>query len=102
MVLILGSVVWGASSLCTVSCEAHTTHFMELSDGKNLIQKTYQRAAKLPQVYKENGKAKIPTVANRDYNFMSCNELKKATVKLGWHAKTMIDQVIAKMAAGVY
>ena len=64
--------------LWPVSREGHPKPFMKLADGETLIEKTYKRAAKLPGVAKENGKAKLLTVTNRDYYFMSKDELHKA------------------------
>jgi mannose-1-phosphate guanylyltransferase/mannose-6-phosphate isomerase len=66
------------SRLWPISREAHPKPFMKLSDGQTLLEKTYRRAANLPGVYQENGKAKFLTVTNRDYYFMSRDELEKA------------------------
>lgn len=63
--------------LWPVSREGHPKPFMKLADGETLIQKTYKRAAALPHVYRENNKAKFLTVTNRDYYFMSRDELDK-------------------------
>jgi mannose-1-phosphate guanylyltransferase len=52
---------------------------MKLADGQSLLEKTYRRAANLPGVYQEDGKAKLLTVTNRDYYFMSRDELEKAS-----------------------
>lgn len=66
------------SRLWPVSREGHPKPFMKLADGETLIEKTYRRAAKLPGVVQEDGKAKIITVTNRDYYFMSRDELHRA------------------------
>lgn len=66
------------SRLWPVSREGHPKPFMRLADGQSLLEKTYRRAASLPGVYQENGKPKLLTVTNRDYYFMSCDELEKA------------------------
>lgn len=50
----------------------------EAADGETLIEKTYRRAAKLPGVLQADGKSKLITVTNRDYYFMSRDELHKA------------------------
>ncbi|BDW10193.1 phosphomannose isomerase/mannose-1-phosphate guanylyl transferase [Polynucleobacter sp. SHI8] len=66
------------SRLWPVSREGHPKPFMKLADGQTLLEKTYRRAASIPNVYTENGKAKLLTVTNRDYYFMSRDELEKA------------------------
>lgn len=79
MIVIPVVLSGGAGSrLWPVSREGHPKPFMKLPDGETLIEKTYKRAAKLSQVYQENGKAKILTVTNRDYYFMSRDELEKS------------------------
>ena len=50
---------------------------MKLADGETLIEKTYRRAVKLPGVVISKGKPKILTVTNRDYYFMTRDELQK-------------------------
>lgn len=64
--------------LWPVSREGHPKPFMKLADGETLIEKTYRRAAKLPGVIQTDGKSKLITVTNRDYYFMSRDELHKA------------------------
>lgn len=64
--------------LWPVSREGHPKPFMKLADGESLIEKTYRRAAKLPEVIQADGKSKLITVTNRDYYFMSRDELHKA------------------------
>ena len=65
------------SRLWPVSREGHPKPFMKLADGQSLLEKTYRRAANLPGVINENGKSKVLTVTNRDYYFMSRDELAK-------------------------
>lgn len=55
--------------LWPVSREGHPKPFMKLADGQSLLQKTYRRAAALA------GGGEILTVTNRDYYFMSKDEL---------------------------
>lgn len=57
--------------LWPVSREGHPKPFMKLADGQSLLLKTYLRAASI-------GKAEIITVTNRDYFFMSRDELARA------------------------
>jgi len=64
--------------LWPVSREGHPKPFMKLADGETLIEKTYKRAAKLPGVLELDCRAKLITVTNRDYYFMSRDELHKA------------------------
>lgn len=64
--------------LWPVSREGHPKPFMKLADGETLIEKTYRRAAKLPGVTQADYKPKLLTVTNRDYYFMSRDELHKA------------------------
>lgn len=64
--------------LWPVSREGHPKPFMKLADGETLIEKTYRRAIKLSGLVMCNGKPKIITVTNRDYYFMTRDELHKA------------------------
>lgn len=61
--------------LWPVSREGHPKPFMKLADGQSLLLKTYLRAANVAQG------GEFLTVTNRDYFFMSKDELAKA--KLG-------------------
>lgn len=63
--------------LWPMSREGHPKPFMKLADGETLIEKTYRRAAKLPGVLHVEGKPNLITVTNRDYYFMSRDELHK-------------------------
>lgn len=58
--------------LWPVSREGHPKPFMKLSDGQSLLLKTYQRAVSVA----DGGQ--MLTVTNRDYYFMSKDELSKA------------------------
>ena len=69
------------SRLWPVSRKGHPKPFMKLADGETLLEKTYKRAAKLPDVVRSNGKASLLTVTNRDYYFMSRDTLKKLGVE---------------------
>lgn len=66
------------SRLWPISREGHPKPFMKLADGQTLLEKTYRRAASIPNVASENGIATLLTVTNRDYYFMSRDELEKA------------------------
>lgn len=55
--------------LWPVSREGHPKPFMKLADGQSLLQKTYRRAAAVADG------SEILTVTNRDYYFMSKDEL---------------------------
>ena len=80
MTILIPVILSGGSGsrLWPVSREGHPKPFMKLADGQSLLEKTYRRAANLPGVYRENGKAKLLTVTNRDYYFMSRDELQKS------------------------
>jgi len=80
MTLLVPVILSGGSGsrLWPVSREGHPKPFMKLADGQSLLEKTYRRAANLPGVLSEGGKSKILTVTNRDYYFMSRDELAKA------------------------
>jgi mannose-1-phosphate guanylyltransferase len=58
--------------LWPVSREGHPKPFMKLADGQSLLLKTYLRAANVAQG------GEILTVTNRDYFFMSKDELARA------------------------
>ena len=65
--------------LWPVSREGHPKPFMKLADGQSLLQKTYRRAAAV------TGGGEILTVTNRDYYFMSKDELALAGLDDGRH-----------------
>lgn len=60
--------------LWPVSREGHPKPFMKLSDGESLLQKTYCRAMSL-MASLGDGNGELITVTNRDYYFMSKDEL---------------------------
>ncbi len=66
--------------LWPVSREGHPKPFMKLADGESLLFKTYQRAAAVAKAVGV-GCSEVLTVTNRDYYFMSKDEL--AAAKLG-------------------
>ena len=61
--------------LWPVSREARPKPFIRLPDGESLLQKTYLRAAQLPQV------SEVLTVTNRDYYFQTKDEFQTYDVK---------------------
>lgn len=65
------------SRLWPVSREGHPKPFMKLADGKSLLLKTYQRAASAVDALGSE-KVELITVTNRDYYFMSKDELAEA------------------------
>jgi mannose-1-phosphate guanylyltransferase / mannose-6-phosphate isomerase len=67
--------------LWPVSREGHPKPFMKLADGQSLLLKTYLRAAGVALAGERGGE--ILTVTNRDYFFMSKDELGRA--QLGEH-----------------
>lgn len=60
-----------------VSREGHPKPFMKMADGQSLLQKTYRRAVAA------TGSKEILTVTNRDYYFMSKDELARASLDDG-------------------
>jgi mannose-1-phosphate guanylyltransferase len=62
--------------LWPVSREGHPKPFMKLADGESLLLKTYLRAAAVALASERGGE--ILTVTNRDYFFMSKDELARA------------------------
>lgn len=65
-----GARLWPASR------EGHPKPFMKLADGETLIEKTYARAKALG--------SEVLTVTNRDYYFMSRDELERVAVSGGF------------------
>jgi len=74
-VVISGGV---GSRLWPVSREGQPKPFIKLFDGETLLEKTYRRISKLAYVPKVAGKPFTLTVTNRNYYFMSKDELDKA------------------------
>jgi len=66
------------SRLWPVSREDHPKPFIKLVDGQSFLEKAYRRAKNIIGTYSEDGKARILTVTNRNYYFMSRDELDKA------------------------
>jgi mannose-1-phosphate guanylyltransferase/mannose-6-phosphate isomerase len=77
MSILIPTILSGGagSRLWPVSRKDFPKPFMKLADGQSLLQKTYHRAAGLPGVYQKDGKPMLLTVTNRDYYFMSRDEV---------------------------
>lgn len=80
--------------LWPVSREGYPKPFMKLADGESLLLKTYRRAAKSAS---ETGE--ILTVTNRDYYFMSKDEL--ALAKLSQEGAFLLEPVGRNTAPAV-
>ena len=68
------------SRLWPLSREGHPKPFIKLFDGETLLEKTYRRISLLPNIPKVNGKPFALTVTNREYYFISKDELDKTNV----------------------
>jgi mannose-1-phosphate guanylyltransferase len=68
------------SRLWPLSREGHPKPFIKLFDGETLLEKTYRRISLLPKVPKINGKPFALTITNRQYYFISKDELDKTNV----------------------
>jgi mannose-1-phosphate guanylyltransferase/mannose-6-phosphate isomerase len=68
------------SRLWPLSREGHPKPFIKLFDGETLLQKTYRRVSLIPDTPKVNGKPFALTVTNREYYFISKDELDKTDV----------------------
>jgi len=79
--------------LWPVSREGHPKPFMKLADGESLLLKTYRRAA---AVTKKQGP--LLTVTNRDYYFMSKDEL---SLLEGQHGDFLLEPVGRNTAPAV-
>jgi mannose-1-phosphate guanylyltransferase/mannose-6-phosphate isomerase len=66
------------SRLWPLSREGQPKPFIKLFDGETLLEKTYHRISKLAYIPKVDGKPFTLTVTNREYYFMSKDELDKA------------------------
>lgn len=64
--------------LWPISRAGHPKPFMKLANGETLIEMTYRRAAELPGVIRKNGRPHLLTVTNRDYYFLSRDELDRS------------------------
>jgi mannose-1-phosphate guanylyltransferase len=71
--------------LWPVSREGHPKPFMKLADGQSLLHKTYRRAAAVASG------SEILTVTNRDYYFMSKDELAGAGLDDGHHGVYLLE-----------
>lgn len=71
--------------LWPVSREGHPKPFMKLADGQSLLHKTYRRAAAVASG------SEILTVTNRDYYFMSKDELAGAGLDAGHHGVYLLE-----------
>lgn len=65
------------SRLWPLSREGHPKPFIELFDGETLLEKTYRRVGLLENIPKVNGKPFVLTVTNREFYFISKDELEK-------------------------
>ena len=68
------------SRLWPLSREGHPKPFIKLFDGETLLQKTYHRASLLFNTPKINGKGIVLTITNREYYFISKDELEKTNL----------------------
>ena len=68
------------SRLWPLSREGHPKPFIKLFDGETLLEKTYRRISLLPNIPKVNGMPFALTVTNREYYFISKDELDKTNV----------------------
>jgi mannose-1-phosphate guanylyltransferase len=69
------------SRLWPLSREGHPKPFIKLFDGETLLEKTYERINCLENVPKVNGKPLVLTVTNREYYFISKDELEKTPIE---------------------
>lgn len=68
------------SRLWPVSRDSHPKPFIELFDGETLLEKTYRRVSQLSNIPKINGKPVVLTITNREYFFISKDELEKTDI----------------------
>ncbi len=68
------------SRLWPLSREGHPKPFIELFDGETLLEKTYRRVSLLENISRENGKPLVITITNREYYFISKDELEKTEI----------------------
>ena len=68
------------SRLWPLSREGHPKPFIKLFDGETLLQKTYHRIGLLDHIPRVNGKPISLTVTNREYYFISKDELEKTNL----------------------
>ncbi len=79
MLLLIPLIVFGetGSRLWLLFREGHPKSFIELFDGKKLLEKNYHCASLLNNIPRINGKPFVLTITNREYYFISKNELEK-------------------------
>jgi mannose-1-phosphate guanylyltransferase len=68
------------SRLWPFSKEGHPKPFINLFDGETLLEKTYQRISLLDYIPRVNGKPISLTITNREYYFISKDELEKTNL----------------------
>lgn len=81
--------------LWPVSREGHPKPFMRLADGQSLLQKAYRRAAAVAD------RSEILTVTNRDYYFMSKDELTLAGLEASYQGVYLLEPVGRNTAPAV-
>lgn len=69
------------SRLWPLSREGYPKPFIELFDGETLLEKTYRRVSLLENIPKINGKPFALTVTNREFYFISKDELEKTDLE---------------------
>lgn len=87
------------SRLWPVSREGHPKPFMQLADGQSLLLKTYLRAAGV--ALSNDGDGELVTVTNRDYYFMSKDELMKARLNERHQGVFLLEPMGRNTAAAV-
>lgn len=87
------------SRLWPVSREGHPKPFMQLADGQSLLLKTYLRAAGVALSNDHDGE--LVTVTNRDYYFMSKDELMKARLSDRHQGVFLLEPMGRNTAAAV-
>ncbi|NMF90630.1 mannose-1-phosphate guanylyltransferase/mannose-6-phosphate isomerase [Aromatoleum petrolei] len=85
--------------LWPVSRESYPKPFMSMGDGESLLSKTYIRAASVAFANDQSGE--IVTVTNRDYFFMSKDELARARLGAGQAGVFMLEPVGRNTAPAV-
>jgi len=85
--------------LWPVSREGHPKPFMKLADGESLLLKTYLRAARVASSGERGGE--ILTVTNRDYFFMSKDELGRAQLDPSLQGTFLLEPVGRNTAPAV-
>ena len=68
------------SRLWPLSREGHPKPFIKLFDGETLLQKTYRRIGLLDHIPRVNSKPISLTITNREYYFISKDELEKTNL----------------------